>query len=122
LRGIGACQVSHGFGIIAHERFAIALVRCEVREVDQREREIRRAGELGGNQITLQISSATANGLRLAARMGFEIFEFVHIEGVADQQCNHPSLPTGTRVTRVGTDMFHVQMKRDCVDRCIMKP
>jgi hypothetical protein len=51
-----AATFGHGFEI-AHERFAIALVPREVGEVDQREREVRRAREFGRKKITPQVSS-----------------------------------------------------------------
>lgn len=74
---------------VRQQRFAVALVSCQVGEADQRKRCICRACKLGRQKVADQVSSTTAHGFRPLPRVSFEVCELADVERISNAESDH---------------------------------
>src|SRR5215470_18504915 len=93
---------------IGGERLTIPLVRGEIREIDEREAEVGRPGELGRGEVADDLTAAALDGAGDGTRISLEVSELGGVERIADAQCEHDTLLSAeyghtTRVSPRGT-------------------
>src|SRR5262249_56677116 len=91
---------------IRRQRFPIPLVGGETREIDERQPDVGRPGELRRREVADDLAAAALDGTNDAAPVRLEIGELRGVQRVADAQCGHDVLLSGrvwSRAARAST-------------------
>ena len=88
-----SAKATFGNGVaVLHQGVAILLVGGERGEVDESEREVGGAGDLGGQVVADEFATTAADGLGPGARVLLEIGKLLNVECVADAERQHDDL------------------------------